>query len=69
VVGADGKVAQRNVLVDRAIGDDWLISQGLVDGDRVILDGLQKVHPGVEVTVTEASPSVGQQADASETSR
>ncbi len=69
VVGADGKVAQRNVVVDRAIGDEWLISQGLADGDRVILDGLQKVHPGVEVSVTDASPGVGQQAAAAQPSR
>jgi membrane fusion protein (multidrug efflux system) len=64
VVGADGKVAQRTVVIDRAIGDDWLVSQGLANGDRVILDGLQKVHPGVEVSVTEAPPGVGQQAAA-----
>ncbi len=69
VVAADGKVAQRNVVIDRAIGDDWLVSQGLADGDRVILDGLQKVHPGVEVSVTEASPGVGQQATATQTQR
>ncbi len=69
VVGTDGKVVQRSVVIDRAIGNDWLISRGLADGDRVILDGLQKIHPGVEVSVTEASPSVGQQAAATETPR
>jgi membrane fusion protein (multidrug efflux system) len=69
VVGADGKVAERNVVVDRAIGNDWLVSKGLADGDRVILDGLQKVHAGVAVTVTDASPDVGQQAATTATSR
>ncbi len=69
VVGADGKVAQRIVVTDRAIGNDWLVSQGLQDGDRVIVDGLQMAHPGAEVSVTEASPSVRQQAAASDTSR
>ncbi|MGI4747514.1 MAG: efflux RND transporter periplasmic adaptor subunit [Janthinobacterium lividum] len=46
LVGQDGKVAQRTVVTDRAIGNDWLVSKGLADGDRVIVDGLQKVHPG-----------------------
>jgi membrane fusion protein (multidrug efflux system) len=67
VVGADNKVEQRSLMVDRAIGNDWLVSKGLADGDRVILDGLQKVHPGDEVTVTDASPDVGKQAPAAET--
>jgi membrane fusion protein (multidrug efflux system) len=62
VVDPDGKVAQRVVVIDRAVGNDWLVSQGLKDGDRVIVDGVQKVHPGVEVSVVEASPQVGQQA-------
>jgi membrane fusion protein (multidrug efflux system) len=59
VVGADGKVAQRKIVADRAIGNDWMVSEGLVAGDRVILDGLQKVKPGEEVTVTEAKAEIG----------
>lgn len=46
VVGADGKVVQRTVTTDRAIGNDWLVSKGLADGDHVIVDGLQSIHPG-----------------------
>ena len=49
VVGADGKAAVRAIDVDRAIGDRWLVTSGLADGDRVIVEGLQKVRPGVPV--------------------
>ena len=53
VVGEDGKVAARTVHVSRAIGDSWLIDDGLVAGDRVIVEGLQKVEPGMAVEATE----------------
>jgi membrane fusion protein (multidrug efflux system) len=46
VVGQDNKVAQRTVTTDRALGNDWLVNKGLADGDRVLIDGLQSVHPG-----------------------
>ncbi len=49
IVDAEGKVAQRLLTVDRAVGDAWLISSGLAAGDRVITEGLQKVRPGVVV--------------------
>lgn len=69
VVGTDGKVAQRMVVIDRAVGNDWLVSKGLADGDRVVVDGLQKVHAGIEVKATEASPDVGRQTAAADTPR
>jgi len=49
VVGKDEKVEQRTLTVDRAIGDKWLVLDGLAAGDRVIVDGLQRVRPGVPV--------------------
>ncbi len=49
VVGKDEKVEQRMLKVDRAIGDKWLVTDGLVAGDRVIVDGLQRVRPGAPV--------------------
>jgi membrane fusion protein, multidrug efflux system len=51
VVGDDGKVQQRMLTVDRAIGDRWLVSSGLAPGDRVIAEGVQKVRPGASVKV------------------
>jgi membrane fusion protein (multidrug efflux system) len=55
IVDKDGKVAVRDVQVNRTIGDHWLVDGGLVAGDRVIVEGLQKVRPGMPVQATEAS--------------
>ena len=49
IVDANGKVELRAVSVDRTIGDRWLIESGLVAGDRVIVEGLQRVQPGALV--------------------
>jgi membrane fusion protein (multidrug efflux system) len=38
-------------MLDRAIGDAWLVSSGLAPGDRVIVEGKQKARPGVSVKV------------------
>jgi membrane fusion protein (multidrug efflux system) len=54
VVGADNKVEMRNVSVSRTVGDQWLVSDGLKAGDRVIVEGLQKIQPGVPVRPAEA---------------
>jgi membrane fusion protein (multidrug efflux system) len=54
VVGADGKVAARVVKVSRTVGDRWLVEEGLAAGDRVIVEGLQKVRPGMAVEAVEA---------------
>lgn len=51
VVDDEGKVAQRKLVLDRAIGDRWLVTAGLTPGDRVIVEGLQKIRPGVTVKV------------------
>jgi membrane fusion protein (multidrug efflux system) len=65
VVNAAGKVEQRNVDVTRAVGDHWLVDQGLAAGDRLIISGLQKVQPGMAVQPVEDSSS--STADASST--
>ncbi|RLB88574.1 MAG: efflux transporter periplasmic adaptor subunit [Deltaproteobacteria bacterium] len=49
IVDAAGKVGIRMLILDRAMGDKWLISSGLVPGDRVIVEGLQFVRPGMSV--------------------
>jgi membrane fusion protein (multidrug efflux system) len=53
VVGADGKVEQRRLQTARTLGDDWLIDDGIKAGDRVIVDNLQRVRPGVQVQPVE----------------
>jgi len=52
VVNAKNQAEARNVVAPQAIGDQWLITDGLQEGDRVIVSGLQKVRPGVAVVAT-----------------
>ena len=49
IVNASGKVEQRMLSLDRAVGSQWLVSSGLVPGDRVIAEGMQRVQPGALV--------------------
>lgn len=46
LVSPEGKVVQRQISVDRAIGDKWLVTSGLAAGEQVIIEGIQKVRPG-----------------------
>jgi membrane fusion protein (multidrug efflux system) len=55
VVDGDGKAALRALTTERAIGDKWLVTKGLNDGDRLIVKGLQMVRPGAEVVATEVA--------------
>jgi membrane fusion protein, multidrug efflux system len=57
VVNAQGKVEPREVKVSRTVGDQWLIDDGLAGGDRLIVEGLQKVQPGMAVKPVEAAQS------------
>ncbi len=49
VVDGDGKVQQRMLTLNRAIGAQWLVSCGLLAGDRVVVEGLMNVRPGSAV--------------------
>jgi len=49
IVDAEGKAAMRMLTVDRAVGDQWLVSAGLDPGDRVIVEGLNMLRPGTAV--------------------
>lgn len=49
VVGAEDKVEARTIKLSNAIGDKWIVSSGLNVGDRVIVEGLQKIRPGAVV--------------------
>lgn len=61
VVKADGMVEARPITVSRTVGDKWLVTSGLAAGDRVIVEGLQKVRPGAKVKAVEAgaAPAAG----------
>jgi membrane fusion protein (multidrug efflux system) len=68
VVGADDKVEPRTLAADRAIGDRWLVTSGLSAGDRLIIEGLNKVGPGmpvrpVEVAQAKSPASAGKPVD------
>jgi membrane fusion protein (multidrug efflux system) len=51
IVDAESKVQLRMLSLDRTIGDQWLVSSGLESGERVIMEGMQKVKPGASVKV------------------
>jgi membrane fusion protein, multidrug efflux system len=55
VVNRDGKVEARVVKASRTVGNQWLIDDGLAAGDRVIVEGLQRVQPGMAVKAVESS--------------
>jgi membrane fusion protein (multidrug efflux system) len=61
VVAEDNTVQLRMIQVDRAIGDRWLVTDGMKAGDRVIVEGVQKVRPGMQVRVVVAGNVAGQQ--------
>jgi membrane fusion protein (multidrug efflux system) len=60
LVGADATVQPRMLTLDRAIGDQWLVTAGLSAGDRVIVEGFQRARPGtnvIEVPFVAGSPT------------
>ncbi|MEZ0231567.1 MAG: efflux RND transporter periplasmic adaptor subunit [Methylophilaceae bacterium] len=61
VVGADDKVELKILTVGDTIGDSWLVTSGLSEGDQVIIDGLQKVKVGdvVKPVFPQADASAG----------
>ena len=46
IVDAEGKVQQRQLTLDRAIGSDWLVSSGLTENEQVIVEGMLRTKPG-----------------------
>ncbi len=56
VVGGDNKVSMRGVKAGPRIDNLWIIDEGLKPGERVIVEGLQKVRDGVTVNPKPAEP-------------
>jgi membrane fusion protein, multidrug efflux system len=54
MVNSESKVEPRSVKAEQSIGDKWVVTEGLAAGDRVIVEGLQKVKPGAPVQAQEA---------------
>ena len=55
IVDGDNRVASRPVTVGDRVERDWVIESGLEPGEMVIVEGVQKVRPGAEVTPQPAS--------------
>jgi membrane fusion protein (multidrug efflux system) len=49
VIGKDNKAELRQVEVDRAVGDKWIVTKGLKAGDKLIVEGLLNLRPGTVV--------------------
>lgn len=54
LVGPGGKVVQRMVTADRAVGADWVVSQGLKPSDKIIVEGTARAKPGMKVKAVPA---------------
>lgn len=53
VVDKDNKIQQRYLEVDRTIGSNWIVTSGLTAGDKIVVEGLQKIQPGMPVKTEE----------------
>jgi membrane fusion protein (multidrug efflux system) len=53
LVNAGNTVEMRPITIDRAVSNQWLVSDGLAAGDRVIIEGTQKARPGAPVRVAQ----------------
>lgn len=53
VVNAEGVVDQRVLRASRTVGNDWLVTDGVAAGERVVIEGLQRIRQGTRVQATE----------------
>jgi len=66
VINADGKAEIRPVKVGARAGTDWVISSGLKPGEKVVVEGLQKIKSGAPVTAKPWTPPTDQTVAANE---
>jgi RND family efflux transporter MFP subunit len=60
VVGKDNKVESRTVTIGAAFENQWVVKDGLKEGEQVIVEGLQKVRPGAVVDAKPQAPTQSQ---------
>jgi membrane fusion protein (multidrug efflux system) len=56
IVNADNKIEVRPVETASQAGNGVAVAKGLAEGDRVVIEGVQKVRPGQTVEATEIKP-------------
>ena len=66
IIGADGKAELRPVKVGTRVGSDWVITEGLKTGEKVVVEGLQKVKAGAPVNAKPWVPPAERTVAASE---
>jgi membrane fusion protein (multidrug efflux system) len=59
VVDANNRVQVRTVRIGRLIGHEYVVQEGLAAGDRVVVEGMQNVQPGVQVQAQPANGGSG----------
>jgi membrane fusion protein (multidrug efflux system) len=59
VVGPGEVAEQRMIKAERTVGDAWLVTDGLQTGDRVIVEGIQRVRPGIPVKAVPFADKAG----------
>lgn len=59
VVGDGNKAERRRLVLERAVGNQWLVTSGLKVGDQLIVEGLQRARPGQAVTPVPAGSKKG----------
>lgn len=64
VVNAENKVEFRNITLGRTVGNRWMVTDGLKAGEKVIVEGFQKIGPGAEVIPAEWDPNAKPAGDA-----
>jgi len=67
IVGTDSKVEPRNIRTMRWQRDQWMVESGLDPGDHVVVEGMQRIQPGVQVRTEDWHTST--QTDGPSTSR
>lgn len=69
VVGGDGKVVQKRIAADTMQNGNWIVTDGLADGDQIIVSGVMKARPGAPAKATPFQPAAGAPAQAAATAK
>ncbi|MET3614214.1 membrane fusion protein (multidrug efflux system) [Rhizobium aquaticum] len=67
VVEADGTARLRDIKLGQSIEQDWVVESGLKEGEKLIVDGVQKVRPDTKVVPQPWSPDAQPRADGAKT--